>query len=101
MGRNLSESASSTSGEEQTVTYYPSQKFGTGKVEFFYRNGTFTVPEGITSVRVRVFGAGSGGNQNAFTSTQAGGSGGGFAIKTISGLIEKNPDIIEMIRVNI
>lgn len=55
--------------------------FGTGKVEYYWDNGTFTVPSGITSVRVRCWG--SGGYTNG---RWGGGGGGGFAMKTITGL---------------
>lgn len=56
--------------------------FGTGQVQFFGENGTFTVPAGITSVRVRVWGNGGQGGNLA----SGGGGGGGFAMKTITGL---------------
>ena len=55
--------------------------FGTGKVKYFWVNGTFTVPASITSVRVRCWG--SGGYTNG---RFGGGGGGGFAMKTITGL---------------
>lgn len=58
-------------------------QFGTGNVQFFGGivgtasvASTFVVPQGISSVRVRVWGAGS----------SAGGAG-GFAMKTIYGLV--------------
>lgn len=55
--------------------------FGTGKVEYYWDNGTFTVPSGITSVRVRCWGSGG------YTNNRwGGGGGGGFAMKTITGL---------------
>jgi hypothetical protein len=57
--------------------------FGTGKVQFFGENGTFIVPAGITSVRVRVWGNGGEGTRSA---AGGGGGGGGFAMKTITGL---------------
>lgn len=56
--------------------------FGTGQVQFFGENGTFTVPAGITSLRVRVWGNGGQGG----TGMVGGGGGGGFAMKTITGL---------------
>ena len=55
--------------------------FGTGKVEYYWDNGTFTVPSGITSVRVRCWGSGGYTDQR-----RGGGGGGGFAMKTITGL---------------
>ena len=59
---------------------WASGTFGTGLIRIHgsaRASYTFTVPTGITSVRVRVWGAGGGG---CGTSNQAGGSGGGFAI---------------------
>lgn len=52
--------------------------FGTGNMQIFGlgQSGTFTVPAGVSNVRVRMWG--SGGNSS--------GSGGGFALKTIYGL---------------
>lgn len=47
--------------------------FGSGQVKWFFKNGSFVVPADVTSVRVRLWGGG-------------GRAGGGFAIKTISGL---------------
>jgi len=58
-------------------------QFGTGNVQFFAGvvgtasiTSTFVVPQGISSVRVRVWGAGS-----------YGGGAGGFSMKTIYGLV--------------
>lgn len=47
--------------------------FGLGQKQWFFEDGTFTVPDGITSIRVRLWGGG-------------GRAGGGFAIKTITAL---------------
>lgn len=47
--------------------------FGSGQVKWFFKNGSFVVPADVTSVRVRLWGGG-------------GRAGGGFAIKTITGL---------------
>lgn len=61
--------------------------FGQGKVQFFLTSSTFVVPSGVTSLRVRVFGAGGGG---AITTSNVlsvgGGGGGGFSMKTITGI---------------
>lgn len=64
--------------------------FGRGNVQFFYSTTTWTIPTGVTAVRVRVWGGGanyyylaSGGKSPA--STRAG-AGGGFAMKVVSGL---------------
>lgn len=59
--------------------------FGTGQVKYYYENDTFVVPNGISAVRVRLWGAG--GSSNGANGRGAGaGGGGGFALKTISGL---------------
>ena len=47
--------------------------FGNGQVKMFVSSGAFTVPLGVSRVRVRVWGGGG----------SDGGSGGGFAIKEI------------------
>lgn len=59
--------------------------FGTGVVKFYISNATFTVPTGITAVRVRVWGAGGVGSGPALSRGTAGG-GGGFSMRTITGL---------------
>ena len=56
--------------------------FGTGKIQFFIASTTWTVPSGITSVRVRVWGGGAGGANNI--ANGKGGAGGGFAIGVIA-----------------
>lgn len=48
----------------------------------FTSNGTFTIPDGVTTVRVTVVGGGGGGNNT----TSSGGGGGGGAIKVLTGL---------------
>lgn len=50
--------------------------FGNGLVQVFGASGTWTVPEGVNNVRVRIFGAGGG----------SGGGGGGFGLETIYNL---------------
>lgn len=60
--------------EKRTSLFNPvSGVFGNGQVELFPESGTFSVPTGVSKVRVRVWGGG-GGNL---------GSGGGFAMKVI------------------
>jgi len=85
MGRNLS---SAISGSEVLVPikHFNGTKFGNGNVEYFYLSGTFIVPTGVTTARVRVFGAGAGGSRHTSSGDASGGAGGGFAIKTITGL---------------
>lgn len=54
--------------------------FGTGQVQVFSSSGVWTVPAGISRVRVRMWGGGGG----SFTGAQqTSGSGGGFALKAI------------------
>ncbi len=63
---------------------FASGTFGTGLIRIHGSSRasyTFTVPSGISSVRVRVWGAGGGG---CGSGTAAGGSGGGFAIGEFS-----------------
>lgn len=57
--------------------------FGTGQLMTFAGFGTYTfvIPSGITSIRVRCFGAGGGGGSNV---AYVGGAGGGFALGTFS-----------------
>lgn len=46
-------------GDSNIRNIYPLDgPFGTGKLKFFYRSGTFTVPNGISTVRVRMWGSG-------------------------------------------
>lgn len=78
MGRILEGGSVSSGPVLNAVSRAPvSGFFGKGNWQIFTQSGSFTVPDGVTSVRARVFGAGGGGSQSA------GGSGGGFAIKTI------------------
>lgn len=58
--------------------------YGTGRVLPIGASTTWTIPAGITTVRVRVWGSGANGNGGDYGVD--GGSGGGFAIKTITGL---------------
>lgn len=62
------------------INNWASGTFGTGLIRVYGSSGasySFTVPSGITSIRVRVWGAGGGGGSS---STYSGGGGGGFAI---------------------
>lgn len=54
--------------------------FGTGNVQWFLTSGTWYVPAGISTCRVRLWGAGSCGT------AATGGPGGGFSLKTITDL---------------
>lgn len=48
--------------------------FGSGQYQVFYANGTYTVPAGVSRIRVRTVGGGAGGKNAG-----GGGSGGGYA----------------------
>lgn len=59
--------------------------FGGGRLDWYYQSTNWTAPAGVSSVKVRVWGAGGGGgysvdNQGACT----GGGGGGYAEKILS-----------------
>lgn len=84
MGRNVLQSSKvSPSGP---IT----KPFGRGNVQFFYSTTTWTIPTGVTAVRVRVWGGGA----NYYYLAAAGktpgatrsGAGGGFAMKVVTGL---------------
>lgn len=58
-----------------------------GKGQVFTTSGTFTVPTGVSAVKVTVVGGGGGGGGgNANMSVGVGGAGGGVAIKYLTGL---------------
>jgi hypothetical protein len=84
MGRNVLQSSKvSPSGP---IT----KPFGRGNVQFFYSTTTWTIPTGVTAVRVRVWGGGANhyllsGSGKSPASYRAG-AGGGFAIKVVTGL---------------
>lgn len=50
--------------------------FGKGRYKVFYASGTFTVPPGVSALRVRVLGAGGGGCSLSSGSGSSGGDGG-------------------------
>jgi len=52
--------------------------FGEGAYEVYYTDGTFTVPSGVTNIRVKVYGAGGA------SAWGHGGGGGGFSMGCIS-----------------
>lgn len=62
------------------------------KFQQFTANGTFTIPNGITQVKVTVLGAGGGGGggTNAANTSGAGGGSGSLAYKWLSGLTPGN-----------
>jgi hypothetical protein len=63
---------------------------GFSNMQVFTSSGTFTVPTGITKVKVTVVGGGGNGGNTSGTGTAQGGAGGGAAIEYISGLTPGN-----------
>ena len=55
-------------------------------IQAFTSSGTFTVPAGVTKVKVTVVGGGAGGRTANNSTAQGGGGSGGAAIKVITGL---------------
>ena len=55
-------------------------------IQAFTSSGTFTVPAGVTKVKVTVVGGGGGGRTATNSTSQGGGGSGGAAIKVITGL---------------
>ena len=83
------------SGSSGAVTISTSGGAGSGLGgQVFTGNGTFTIPAGITSVKVTVVGGGGGGGGATFfcspTNSGAGGGGGGAAISYLTGLTPGN-----------
>lgn len=68
MGRSLSaaiSSVGSVNGISNKINRQSSGDFGTGKVKAFLSSTTFVVPNGVTSLRARVWGAGGATNGQA------------------------------------
>ena len=68
---------------------------GGGKGQAFTSNGTFTIPTGITTIKVTVVGGGGNGGAATYSGTcnngsAAGGGGGGAAISYLTGLTPAN-----------
>jgi len=55
-------------------------------IQSFTSDGTFTIPAGVTKVKVTVVGGGGGGRTASSSTSQGGGGSGGAAIKVITGL---------------
>ena len=72
--------------DNSTLTTAPLSGFS--NMQVFTANGTFTVPAGVTKVKVTVVGGGGGGggSTSSYGGYGGGGGGGGSAIKIISGL---------------
>lgn len=93
MTRTITTSGSGSSTvSPPPVNNWISGTFGTGLIQLFAQNGsyTWTCPSGISSVRVRVWGAGAaGGSSNG----HAGGGGGGFAMGTYTVVAGTNYEV--------
>lgn len=77
MGRHISSSAASNVTATRVAPPGYMGEFGTGLYRVFLSGGTFTVPAGITKIRVRVVGAGGGGKGDSAPFYS--GAGGGYA----------------------
>ena len=87
MGRSISASTAVASQHVSPPTNgYATEVFGSGQQVFITSTRSFVVPPGVTSVRVRVWGAGGTGTAQSGKTPGRSGSGGGFAMKTITGL---------------
>lgn len=88
-GTNYVSTSAGTSGQllqsngSSAPSWVAAPTGGFSNLQVFTSSGTFTVPAGITKVKVTVVGGGGGANDNWY---YVGGGGGGAAIKVISGL---------------
>jgi hypothetical protein len=64
------------------------------QTQIFTSSGTFTIPAGVTSVKVMGVGGGAGGSGGSTGNTGSGGGGGGTFIKWLSGLTPGNTLIV-------
>lgn len=64
--------------------------FGAPQFQKFTASGTFTIPAGVTAVKVTVVGGGGAGGGASVSNTGAGGGSGGLAIKWLTGLTPGN-----------
>ncbi len=69
-----------------TATFSGGITGGVGNMQVFTSTGTFTVPAGVTKVKVTLIGGGGGGGGGNNCINAGGGGGGGAAIEIISGL---------------
>lgn len=79
----------SISGATGAVTVTSSVTGGGGRGQTFTANGTFTIPTGITAIKVTVVGGGGNGGGSGYI-LGSGGGGGGAAIKYFTGLTPGN-----------
>lgn len=56
----------------------------------FTSSGTFTIPTGVTAIKMTIVGGGGAGGSTSSTGVQGGGGGGGAAIKFLTGLTPGN-----------
>jgi len=75
-----------TSNGTAWVSSAPAATSPIPSMQVFTSSGTFTVPAGVTKVKVTVVGGGAGGCTANNSTTQGGGGAGGAAIKVITGL---------------
>ena len=76
-----------STGTIATTADLPASSYIGTQGQVFTSSGTFTVPAGITAVKVTVIGGGgSGGNSTGSNSASGGGGGGGVAVKYVTGL---------------
>jgi hypothetical protein len=61
-----------------------------GQGQAFTSSGTFTIPTGITAIKMTIVGGGGAGGSTSSSGTQGGGGGGGAAIKFLTGLTPGN-----------
>lgn len=68
-----------------TVSCTPSTGFSKcSRITYSGANQTFTVPDKVSSLKIKVWGAGGGGNNSAYYNVTPGGGGGGYATGTLA-----------------
>jgi hypothetical protein len=68
--------------------------YGVPKFQQFTANGTFTIPVGVTAVKVSLWGGGAGGGIGLAGGPDGGGGSGGYAIKWLSSLTPGNTILV-------
>lgn len=79
-----------SNGTTWTSAAAPTAAGGFSNIQVFTSSGTFTIPAGITKIKVTVVGGGGGASGANGTGSSGGGAGGGAAIKILSGLTPSN-----------